>query len=258
MFSNALNSGNCLVHCHHGADRTGAMIARWEIENGQKKPQDAYESALSYGFKDKDFNYPGQKKDPNKYLREYIFESEQKMEKDEGILDSAISFGKEKIVDLFGLEENDDFSNLPEYDDEKGKTPIDSRLIYNYLITEKGLSHNHAIGMIANMIRESALKPGVSGDYIKGKGYTSSGLFQMHGIRQRALINDVPDWKINWKGQIDHALKTDKGPEYISKEFDSPFDAIKWFEKKYERPNPKHYKDKSWYSKKLKDKGFLI
>lgn len=74
-----LEQGNTLVHCTHGADRTGAIIARWEVEKKIKSPIQAYEDSLKYGFKDE--NFAGYKfdaegnptdPDPNKHLREYI------------------------------------------------------------------------------------------------------------------------------------------------------------------------------------------
>ena len=117
-FNNAMKAGNALVHCHHGADRTGAMIARWEIENGEKSTDEAYASALRYGFKEKDFKYRGGKKDPNRYLREYIFNSEPKHfydkedEEELGFLDKALSYGKKKIRDY--IKEDDDQVEIQE------------------------------------------------------------------------------------------------------------------------------------------------
>ena len=46
-----LDSGNTLVHCQHGADRTGSVIARWEVESGLKNPKEAYNDSKKYGFK---------------------------------------------------------------------------------------------------------------------------------------------------------------------------------------------------------------
>ena len=94
---NALMSGNTLVHCRHGADRTGAVVARWEVELGLKTPEEAYKDTLQYGFKSPDHKgYPERcsklptttpkeiaKKqeciddsaDPNKKLRKYILDT---------------------------------------------------------------------------------------------------------------------------------------------------------------------------------------
>jgi len=74
-----LEEGNTLVHCQHGADRTGAVVARWEVESDHKTPRQAYNDSLKYGFKDENFkgyyfDAEGNPTapDPNKNLREYI------------------------------------------------------------------------------------------------------------------------------------------------------------------------------------------
>jgi len=73
-----LASGDTLVHCQHGADRTGAVIARWKIEEGASTPERAYQEALSYGFKPEDHpgwtGNPGDA-DPNRKLRKAIYAS---------------------------------------------------------------------------------------------------------------------------------------------------------------------------------------
>ena len=50
-----LESGNTLVHCTHGADRTGAIIGRYYIDNGIMSVPDAIAETKKYGG-DK---YPG-------------------------------------------------------------------------------------------------------------------------------------------------------------------------------------------------------
>ena len=73
-----LASGNTLIHCRHGADRTGAVVARWKIEEGMVTPEEAYQEALSYGFKSEDHpGYSGNPgdADPNKKLRRAIYRS---------------------------------------------------------------------------------------------------------------------------------------------------------------------------------------
>lgn len=74
-----LKEGHTLVHCQHGADRTGAVVARWEVESDYKTPEQAYNDSLKYGFKDENFkgyyfDAEGNPTapDPNKNLREYI------------------------------------------------------------------------------------------------------------------------------------------------------------------------------------------
>ena len=70
-----LSGGNTLIHCRHGADRTGAVIAKWKVENNMLSPEEAYQEALSYGFKAADHpGYTGNSEDadPNKRLRSFI------------------------------------------------------------------------------------------------------------------------------------------------------------------------------------------
>jgi hypothetical protein len=45
----ALNNGNTLVHCTHGADRTGAIIARYYIEEHDKSTSWAFKDAIQFG-----------------------------------------------------------------------------------------------------------------------------------------------------------------------------------------------------------------
>jgi len=51
LITSLLDSGNVYVHCAYGADRTGAIIARYKIEHGLLSPAKAYREARKYGFK---------------------------------------------------------------------------------------------------------------------------------------------------------------------------------------------------------------
>ena len=104
--------------------------------------------------------------------------------------------------------------------------------IYKYLLS-KGLNDNLALGIMANIHRESGFKPGIS-EYGGGPGV---GLFQYSsGGRKSAFLKAVPDYATNWKGQIDFALKDDVGPQYTKMKFDSPQAAADWWMKYWERP----------------------
>ncbi|MCB2203484.1 dual specificity protein phosphatase family protein [bacterium] len=46
-----LSRGGVYVHCAHGADRTGAIIAKYRIEVEGMEPCDAYREARRFGFK---------------------------------------------------------------------------------------------------------------------------------------------------------------------------------------------------------------
>ena len=68
-----LERGNTLVHCMHGADRTGAVVANWKLErDASLTEKEAYDEALGFGFKPKEYQRRDDKKDPNKRLRNWI------------------------------------------------------------------------------------------------------------------------------------------------------------------------------------------
>ncbi|MFZ1731550.1 MAG: hypothetical protein WBQ23_13460 [Bacteroidota bacterium] len=46
-----LSRGGVYLHCAHGADRTGAVIARYRVEKEGVEPCSAYREARRYGFK---------------------------------------------------------------------------------------------------------------------------------------------------------------------------------------------------------------
>jgi hypothetical protein len=105
--------------------------------------------------------------------------------------------------------------------------------IYQYLLS-KGMSDAHALGLMANIHRESGFRPGVS-----EAGGPGVGLFQYSsGGRKDAFLKAVPDYATNWKGQIDYALREpgEPGQQYLSTKFSSPQEAADWFMRKWERP----------------------
>ena len=109
--------------------------------------------------------------------------------------------------------------------------------IYDYLINEKKMSDVQALGLMANISRESGFRPGVASGDDGGAG----GLFQWKIPRSTAMSKAVPDWKTNWKGQIDYALREpgEKGPQYLSARFSSAQEAADWWMREWERPADK-------------------
>lgn len=109
--------------------------------------------------------------------------------------------------------------------------------IYDYLTKEKKLNDIQALGLMANIERESGFRPG-----IKEKGGTGHGLFQWSHGRIDPFIRAVPDWQTNWKAQIDYALSEPeslsmvKPGEYASKTFASAQEAADWWMTEWERP----------------------
>lgn len=109
------------------------------------------------------------------------------------------------------------------------------RQAYDYM-RALGVSDIHAKGILANIEGESRFQTGED----QGDGGMSAGLFQMYDSRKRAMIQAVPDWKTNWRGQIKHALQDDRAPEYLQMDFNSPEEAADWFLENYERPAMEH------------------
>lgn len=110
------------------------------------------------------------------------------------------------------------------------------RQAYDYM-RALGVSAIHAKGILANIEGESGFQTGED----RGDGGMSAGLFQMYDTRKRAMIQAVPDWKTNWRGQIQFALQDDVAPEYLQMDFNSPEEAADWFMENFERPDPVHY-----------------
>ena len=98
-----------------------------------------------------------------------------------------------------------------------------------------GVSDIHAKGILANIQGESGFRTGVKGD-----GGESGGLFQMHADRFTKMINAVPNWNTDWKGQIKFALQDDTAPQYLKTNFNNPVEAADWFLHNFERPNKVH------------------
>lgn len=109
--------------------------------------------------------------------------------------------------------------------------------IYNYLINEKKLNDVQALGLMANINRESSFVP-----HIREQGGTGVGLFQWSHSRVQPFLRAVPDWQKNWKAQIDYALNEPqhlsgvKPGKYRSMNFKSPQEAADWWMSKWERP----------------------
>ena len=120
--------------------------------------------------------------------------------------------------------------NTPTQDTSAGEIP--PQQVYNYLI-QKGVSDEHAKGMLANIKAESQFKPGVKEQGVSVGGI---GLFQHTADRREALKNAVPDWQDNWQGQIDYALSEPDTQKYLGTKFNSAEEATHWFTKNWERP----------------------
>ena len=111
-----------------------------------------------------------------------------------------------------------------------------AKTMYNYMVDEKGVTPTHAKGILANIKGESGFRTDAIGD-----GGESGGLFQMYKDRFTRMVNNVPNWETNWKGQIDNALTDDTAPQYLKTDFGGDsVAAANWFLENFERPAEEH------------------
>ena len=128
---------------------------------------------------------------------------------------------------------------------------VDPQQVYQYLIQEKGLTENHAMGILANIQAESGFNAAAIGD----QG-SSGGLFQHHSTRFSGLKNYAAgDWT-NWQKQVDFALSENASKKYLGKTFKSPEEASKWWTVNWEVPSDKEKKSVERLSHLSKFKDF--
>lgn len=113
--------------------------------------------------------------------------------------------------------------------------------VYNYLTQNKGLSKNKALGLMANIDRESSFRIAPPG----GDNGNSFGMLQWNNNYGRSdlMKKNVPNWQSDWKGQLDHALSGNQLPEYntvtqnfLNQTFESPQAAADYWMTNWERP----------------------
>jgi hypothetical protein len=122
-------------------------------------------------------------------------------------------------------------SGMVEPKDQVGKQRVDPVEVSNYL-KNKSIGNQHRAGILANIEAESGF---IYSDTTGDKG-TSWGLFQWNSIRRIDMVKAIPDWKSNWKAQIDYALTEDVAPTYLKTDFKSAGEAAMWWCLKWERP----------------------
>ena len=112
---------------------------------------------------------------------------------------------------------------------------------YTYLTKTKGLSKNHALGLMANIDRESSFRTAPEG----GDNGNSFGALQWNNTYGRSdrMKANVKNWKTNWKGQLDYALSGNQLDEYntvtknfLNTEFKTPQEAADYWMEHWERP----------------------
>lgn len=119
---------------------------------------------------------------------------------------------------------------------------VNPQAVYSY-IRSKGVSHTHTMGILANIKGESDFEIGVQE---KGNSKAGVGLFQYtFPSRKQAFLRSVPDYKTNWKGQIDFAINKDENtPLYLRKQFSSPEEAADDFMRNWENPSKSVYPER--------------
>jgi murein DD-endopeptidase MepM/ murein hydrolase activator NlpD len=119
-----------------------------------------------------------------------------------------------------------------------GGGTVSPQAVYAYL-KQLGVSDIHALGILANIEGESGFTVGSQ----EKSGGGGIGLFQYtYPSRKAAFLKAVPDYKTNWKGQIDFAIKSDPNtPLYLGKQFSSPEEAADDFMRNWENPNKSVY-----------------
>lgn len=113
---------------------------------------------------------------------------------------------------------------------------VSPQTVYSYL-RSKGLNHNHAMGILAGIEGESSFQIGVQE---KGNSKQGVGLFQYtYWSRKNPFLAAVPDYKTNWKGQVDYAVNKDPQTAiYLKRSFSSPEAAAEWWLINWENPDP--------------------
>ena len=114
-------------------------------------------------------------------------------------------------------------------------TRVSDMEIYNYLINEKKLDKNKSIGILANIKGESDFRIGVTEKTdAANKGI---GLFQFtFPTRKSGLLKKVPDYKTNWKGQIDYFLSEPEITSYLKQNFNTSEKAAEFLMEENLRP----------------------
>ena len=121
-----------------------------------------------------------------------------------------------------------------------GGKVLNPQAAYAYM-RQLGVPHIHALGILANIKGESGFR--IDAKQPKGPGI---GLFQYSSAgRKQAFLQNVPDWKTNWKGQIKYAIGEDRGPAYFKTQFSSPEEAAYWWMDKWERPDARVYRERN-------------
>lgn len=128
-------------------------------------------------------------------------------------------------------------------EDTTPKNLVSDMEVYSYLINEKKLDRNKSLGILANIHGESNW--GESDFWIdaeeQGDTQEGIGLFQFtFWSRKAGLLKNVPDYKTNWKGQVDYFLQEPEAKGYLEQNFETANKAAEYLMNENIRPDPEH------------------
>lgn len=116
-----------------------------------------------------------------------------------------------------------------------GNNQVSRKEVYDYLMTKEGMTPQKANAIMANIEGESGFySDAIQTGNIDNRGL---GLFQhTYPSRKEGLVEAVPDWETNWKGQIDYAMSEPEMKRFMRKDYDSQEEATEAFMMKFENP----------------------
>lgn len=112
--------------------------------------------------------------------------------------------------------------------------------LLNYMTKELGMSDIHAMGLLANAMRESTLRTNIvkaDGTPVGDQG-KSNFMFQWHAGRLDDAIKAMGESRFDPRAQIRYALEEpgEPGQEYLRMKFSSAQQAADWWADRWERP----------------------
>ena len=112
--------------------------------------------------------------------------------------------------------------------------------LLNYMTKDLGMSDIHAMGLLANAMRESTLRTnivGADGTPVGDQG-NSNFMFQWYAGRLHNAIKAMGESRFDPRAQIRYALEEpgEPGQQYLRMKFNSAQEAADWWAKYWERP----------------------
>lgn len=112
--------------------------------------------------------------------------------------------------------------------------------LLNYMTKDLGMSDIHAMGLLANAMRESTLRTNIvnsDGTPVGDQG-KSNFMFQWHAGRLDSAIKAMGENRFDPRAQIRYALEEpgEPGQQYLRMQFSSAQQAADWWADRWERP----------------------